>query len=325
MKTNQARESHEPRLLATDFLAPGVTPLDGWMPFDATSGITQWNVDYNDQEGDCGFAMDDHANMAQLGDPTLVGQLFFPEFPNTLAAYYQYGLDQGEVGSPDPSKPDFGVTNATMMAWLYKRGFIKGYLEVPVSQLDWYAQMFGGACVGILLNTNTCFNEFESVPKAQWGSNPLDLGNNNAGHDVFYAKSHGDGTGWFVTWGELQPFAPAFRANITDAWVIITRNMDWVDQEKLDSVLEELHGTVTPYVAPANPAPSTPVGQAFPGEPFVKHEAKMTWDELIGELGKLKALAENRAAFHKLLDQSVIQESENILATGLGALIARLL
>lgn len=307
MKTNKVRESHEPQLLAHNFLVEGVTPIDGWVPFDVTSGITNWNPDGNLNVGDCGFAMLDHANMAQLGDGSMAGQLFFPEFKGVLPAYWRYGLDNGEVGDPNPSKPDFGVENATMMAWLYKHGFIRGYLEVPLSQLDWWASQCDGACVGITLNEDTCFSEFQSMPKKPWGSNPADLTNNTAGHDVFYPKSIGDGTGQLVSWGSLMPFDPAFRANITDAWIIITRNMNFVDQEKLDVMLLKMHGVVTPYVEPTSALTAS----------------KGSWHEWVAELDRLKSWSNDRELAHKLAVNAIENESVNLLTGELGVLVSR--
>jgi len=241
------RESHEPRLAAANFLVGAVQPLDGYFAFDATSGITNWGMDGNDYHGDCGFAMLDHANVAEMGDSTQAGKLFFPEYTGVLPAYYAYGLSIGEVGPPNaPNQPDFGVANAQMLPWAYTNGFIDDYMEVPISQLDWWAsQCMGvskGVCVGIAMNNHVA-NEGPGVP---WGSSPEDLINLTEGHDVYYGFSVGDGTGELITWGFRKRFTVEFRQNFTDAWVVGTRNLDFVDSEALAAVLTQMNGVVRP-------------------------------------------------------------------------------
>jgi hypothetical protein len=171
-------ESHEPRLLATNFISTEV-PLSGYNPCDVTHGITKWGMDDNDSLGCCGFAAVDHANVAKLGDATQAGWSYFPMFKSLAAAYFAYGLAQGEVGPPaNPNEPDQGVSNALMLGWLYKLGLIDGYAEIPLDQLDWFVARFNGVITGLAINDNTAIHDFEVG--AAWDV----MLNENGGHDV---------------------------------------------------------------------------------------------------------------------------------------------
>ena len=249
-------ESHEPRLLATKFikmtLGASAVPLSGYIVTDVTHDIINWGMDDNDRLGCCGFAAVDHGNVAKLGDATQAGWSFFPQFKSLAAAYFAYGLAQGEVGPPDhPDQPDQGVSNALMLGWLYKMGEIDGYAEVPLDQLDWFVDQFKGVITGLVINDNTAQHDFEVG--AAWDT----MMNRNAGHDVLTVKTNADGSGEMVTWGALQKFTVGFRNNnITDAWVIFDKDDPYVDWDALEAVLTEIHGVVNPIQPIPDPTPA---------------------------------------------------------------------
>jgi hypothetical protein len=238
------RESHEPRLLAHTLLAPGVTPVSGFLDWNGAGGIgEQWGMDGNDIWGDCGAAMTDHAEMAEASNPHLVGQLGRPHFDGTLGTYWAYGIAMGEVGQPPdpPNKPDFGVDNASWFGFLYKLGIIKGYGEVEDEVADWFAQTFKGLCVGQGLDGTIASNDFNASPRIPW-----DTMDQPDGHDTLTIITHSDGSGACVTWASVQPYTAAYRqTNWQDRWVIFTADDPNVNWPLLQEALTEIHGEVT--------------------------------------------------------------------------------
>ena len=234
------RESHEPRLLVTRFCAP--QPTSGFQDWDGTSEIVDWGMDGNNQFGDCGPAATDHNNAAKCGNVSVVGTLGVPEFnatPDysaTLETYFAYGRAQGEPGTA----PDYGVDNATWLAFLYKNGIIKGYGEVPLDQLDQYAPIGHGLILGLVIDGPVAQTDFEAVPRKHWSRMER-----KDGHDVLLIKTGADGSGAVVTWGGIQPFTLSFREhNITDAWIIFDEDDPTVDWDALRQALDEVHGVV---------------------------------------------------------------------------------
>jgi hypothetical protein len=234
-KIGPHRESHEPRLLATNF----VSMPSGFLEWDGTAGIgAEWGMNNNDVYGDCGPAATDHNNMAKEGSYAAYGQLGMPKFAGTLGTYFAYGIAQGEPGP----KPDNGVDNASWLAFLYKNGIIDGYGEVPFAQLDYFAQQFHGAIVGLSIDGNQAIQDFDSSPKVPWAAMP----NAVDGHDVLLEITHTDGSGSVITWGGVQPFTAGFRqTNFQDAWVIFDYYDPNVNWAALQAALDEIHGVRT--------------------------------------------------------------------------------
>src|ERR1035441_3482981 len=141
------RESHEPRLMLSLFKTAGDP---GYQEWDGTHGLTENGMDGNSQFSDCGAAAVDHGNAAKADDVSIVGTLGEPVFAGTLPTYFAYGIAMGEPGP----QPDQGVDNASWLAFLYKNGIIDGYGEVPLTELDVYAQDFNGLLVGVALDDN---------------------------------------------------------------------------------------------------------------------------------------------------------------------------
>lgn len=284
------RESHEPRLLASAF----VESTPGFLEWDGTSGLTNWGMDGNDRYGCCGFAALDHANEAKLGDATQAGTTFFPQFKTLLDAYFAYGIAQGEPGP----QPDQGVSNAAMLAWAYKEGIINGYAEVPLDQLDFFAQKFHGVIVGLSINDQQASEDF--VSHQPWDA----MTNVNAGHDVLGIITHADGTGEVVTWGTLQPYTAAFRStNFQDAWVVFDKDDPYVNWTALEAALTELHGVVNPIQPAASLSP---------------------WKKAVDGLDKLRDWTRDRELAHKLAVEAIENESVSLLAGEIGRLLAGL-
>lgn len=246
------RESHEPRVAALDLLTAGVTPVEGYLEWSDVQPVGEkWGLANNGRWGCCGFSAWQHANMAKLLPDGAWQDAFkttwLPNFPSLLPAYFAYGLAQGETGTPPdkPDEPDFGVDNASMLAWAYKLGLIYGYAEVPMEYVDWFAQTFHGVLIGQALDGDVAINDFEASPRIPW-----DTMGKTDGHDTLLAVTHADGTGSEVTWGGVQPYTLAYRQNNwTDAWVIFDKDDPNVDHAALAAALAEVHGTVAPSEA----------------------------------------------------------------------------
>jgi hypothetical protein len=239
-KYGYLKESHEPRLIAHNFLVLGITPLSGYHAFDVTHGIGEnaWGMDGNAEYGDCGFAALDHYNVSKTGNVDLIGKFGTPKYPSLIDAYFAYGIAQGEPGP----HPDQGVSNATVLAWAVQQGFIYGYAEVQPEYLDWFASEFRGALLGLAIDGVTASNDFNDYPRHTWNTmEKLD------GHDTLYVKSKGEGQGTLVTWGGLQPFSKSFRENnVTDSWVIFDQYDPRVNWPTLEAALAEVNGTDVP-------------------------------------------------------------------------------
>jgi hypothetical protein len=236
-------ESHEPRLLASNFVNVAV---DGYLVTNVTHGITRFGMDYNDDLGCCGFAAWDHNNVCKLGLASYAGKTFTPPYANLALAYYAYGIAQGEPGP----RPDQGVSNAAMMAWGYKNNFFNwrdatgkvhkgGYGEVPLAQLDWWVKEFNGVICGAAINDQQAISAFNRYPRGVWDK----MTDITGGHDWVACKGNGKGGGTAITWGGLINFTEAFRNyNIQDCWVIFDKDDPRIDRTALEAALVSVHG-----------------------------------------------------------------------------------
>ena len=232
-------ESHEPRLMLDLFRYTVANPCPP--EWDGTHGITEWGMDGNDQYGCCGYAATDHYDVAKTGNTALIGKLGGVGLP----LYFEYGISMGEPGP----QPDQGVDNASWLAFLYKKGIIQGYGEVPLSEINQYAYDFNGVLLGVSLDDDA-ETDFEASPPIAWGSTPGDTPDPTMGHDILLVKYHLDGSGTGVTWGGLENFTPTFRAdNITDAWAVFDKQdaqRAGISAASLTAELTAIHGTVSP-------------------------------------------------------------------------------
>jgi hypothetical protein len=269
-----ARESHEPRLLLSQFRVGATAPPANW---DGSHGITAFGMDGNDRLSDCGPAATDHGNMAKANNVALLGTLGQPKFAGTIPTYYAYGIAQGEPGP----EPDQGVDNASWLGFLYKNGIIDGYGEVPLTELQQYAVDFNGILIACLLS-NEAEQEFNNGQP--WDDTPNDPPNPNDGHDVLLIKYVESGAIAVVTWGALQQCTPAWvQNNITDAWAILDADdaqRAGIDWSALTAALQAVHGTVAPPAPSPAPAPSpgpSPAPPAPPPEAITWFEQFLSW------------------------------------------------
>jgi hypothetical protein len=244
------QESHEPSLLADNFInfwldldkpAPPKDALTGYREWDGSHGITDWGMDGNDRWGDCGAAATDHGDIAKAGDPSLLNTLGQPKYNGTLPTYWAYGLSMGEIGTDPnpPNQPDYGVANNTWLGFLWKNGLIDGYVEVPLEKLDLYASIGSGLLCGIQLDDQAQQQFKDHQP---WDGPP----NPQLGHDVWLIKTYATGGIAVVTWGAVQECTLDFRQNnVTDIWLITDNHDPRVDDAALTAALQTLHGVGT--------------------------------------------------------------------------------
>jgi hypothetical protein len=305
-----ARESHEPRLLLSNFLHEG-TELAIPNDWDGTHGITDWGMDFNDTKSDCGAAAVDHGFMAKNGDKALYDTLGKPKYDGTLPTYYAYGISQGEPGP----EPDEGVENASWLAFLYKEGIIDGYGEVPLNQLRQYAMAFGGLLMACTLSDNA---EAEFEAHTAWGQSD-DVPDQNEGHDIYYVLFSSDGTAKVITWGALQEVTEDFITRfVTDAWAFLTEEdakRVGVNWRALQEMLSEVHGvpgTVEPMPEPEpspepKPVPSIP---AIPSNAFIEKVEEMAREEA----AKVTEVIEDLERKFEAEKARLLKEVETILA-----------
>jgi hypothetical protein len=171
-----------------------------------------------------------------------------PHAAYVIDEYYAYGIAQGEPGP----HPDFGVTNLTMLTWLYQQtkthpgvdeiAFAEVVLPGTSAQdnadtLHRAMIEFRGCLVGVLLTDQAEGQFARGEPWSISAADPIDP---NLAHDVAlvaYGPTPAAGlpsyiraplaptvNDWLITWGDWQPATFAYdQAGITDAWVILTR------------------------------------------------------------------------------------------------------
>jgi hypothetical protein len=234
---------HEHTVNLLDVLKDGVTPLEGWHPFDARGKIPAhaWNIDFNDQLGCCGFAAADHGNMAEADNAKISGKLYTPPYGSLEDAYWAYGVQQGEPGP----KPDEGVSNDVFVPWLVKNKFAKAAVQVPLQYLSWAASQGHGVLIGVSLDDDAQ-QDFEHTPQIPWGASN-ETPDPNEGHDIWLVqagawKTDGTAVGEVVTWGWTQPIAYDFvEKNIEDAHLINFRSSKIIDQAKYEAAITALN------------------------------------------------------------------------------------
>ena len=263
------RESHKPRMGVHLFVDDSAI-ASGFHVWDNTGGVENIGMDNNGPDptnpkaypegmGCCGFAMCDHGGMVITKFKQAVGQFFASHFPSLAAAYFAFGVAQGESGQPPApaNEPDEGVDNATLMAWGYELGLWDGYAEIPLSKVDGYGKEFGCVFTGQVLDDDA-EADFEANPRVPWGSRPGDRPDPSEGHDTVVAAGDGAGGGLTGTWGGWQPFVAQYRTrNWSDAWVIFYEGDPRVDWAKMEAQIKLVHGHVRkPKATATDPAPN---------------------------------------------------------------------
>jgi hypothetical protein len=267
----------------------------GYQEWDGTHGIVENGLDGNDKYSDCGAAAVDHGNAAKADDVSIVGTLGYPVFATTLGTYFAYGTAMGEPGT----MPDEGVDNRTFLGFLFTHGIIDGYGEVPLDELDTYAQDFDGLLIAVLLDDDAEADFGAGIP---WDTNAANPPDPNLGHDVWLIITHADGSIGVYTWGAVQAATLAFRTqNITDAWAILDEDdakRTGVNWAALQAELQSIHGTVSP-VEPPEPSPvvTPPPTPPSPPEPVpspsagilrqVIEDIEKAFDDILNKLEEL--------------------------------------
>lgn len=246
---------------------------------DVTQGITQYGMLMNDTLSDCGPAAVEHIRMLKAATGSKGGIGIFPasfKLPtnaNTQAWYYEYGIAQGEPGP----NPDQGVTNNTMLAWLYTQtgGVLpKGddiqewaFGEVDATDINEICLAmidFKGCLIGQSL-PDDAESDFNAQPPVPWDITATDQPDPNEGHDTVFAKyDTAVRTGDEVTWGALQPVVfPQYltgeeAAGDLEVWVMITQedvNNGAMTQAQFNALKTECAAFANAQVSPNAPAP----------------------------------------------------------------------
>jgi cell wall-associated NlpC family hydrolase len=277
-----------PELLIDRFraTAPGAPPPTG----DVSGGITVWGMLCNDRLSCCGFSAIEHYRMAKAA---LGGGKFQPGFVKptdgeTQTLYFAYGIAQGEPGP----EPDEGVTNSTMLAWLFAQtqaAKLAGddveefaYAEIDVAspgaadRIHSEMLAFHGILVGGLLTDDAEDDFEEGIP---WHVTADDQPDPNDGHDWLIVAYDATGTKEIdgypvgdlgVTWGGLQWADIEFDSDaIQEAWVIATREdaeRSGADFDAMLAACRALGGVAEnpPAPAPTPPAPTPPAPAPTP-------------------------------------------------------------
>jgi hypothetical protein len=218
-----------------------------------------WQMDGNDEYGDCCFADCAHQEMLRTAN---VGTIWIPTTDQTLALYTA-------VTGFNPNNPstDNGADELTVIQYLTNTGWngrkLDSHANLDPTQLDqikWVVCIFGASRLGLNLpdSAMTQFNNgqpWDYVAGAQ-----LD-----GGHDVPVVKYDSDGTVWVVTWGRLQAVKPAFMAaKYSDGTPYVEEAhaelaFDWVATkgtapDGLD--MAQLQADLTAVVSPTPPSPA---------------------------------------------------------------------
>ena len=171
------------------------TPLPApTFPIDVSEGITDFGMMGNDEYGNCGSCGEVHEEMTTAKAAGTTG----PE-PSSTEGVSRYVDYTGDKTPPGP-----GVDLASYLLWCVKKGYIKAFAPVDVSDK---ATMQGlmAAGYGLYIGVNlTDQNEDQFNNGTPWtsagGPDP------NDGHCVLWVQSQAaTGPHGVVTWGKVQP------------------------------------------------------------------------------------------------------------------------
>lgn len=292
---------------------PAVSP--DWVS-EVMKQAGQWFMDGNDTYGDCVIADCAHQEMLRTAN---VGTIWLPPQANVLAlyAYFQgMKIDPNEILAPGSlsqieqylANNDNGCNELDVITYLTKTGWMTRKLDgsanldpTQFDQIKWAVCIFGASRLGLNL-PDSAQAQFES--SQPW--TPVAGAQLDGGHDVpvvGYDQSYF----YVVTWGKLQPVAPAFlTAKYVDGTPYLEEAhaelaFDWVNQAgtcpaKLDltQLMADLSEIVEPEPQPSpvppSPAPVPPGPPPFPTPPVTMSKE---------EFFKLIAMAD-AADFHNL-------------------------
>lgn len=212
-KRGLRRGAHHPEMMLSNFRAQPPTPPPP--TGDVSHGITSWGMDGNDKYGCCGPAATDHYQVAKSGQTSQINTL---GGVGPVALYFQYGTAQGEPGP----NPDQGVDNPTWLTFLFNKGVIEAWAQVPSDPNEIHSAMlnFSGVLIGVDLTDDAeqLFNNHQP-----WTLSGGESPDPNEGHDILLVTYDDQGDDTFVTWGALQKSTVQWDAGcIQGAYVIVT-------------------------------------------------------------------------------------------------------
>jgi hypothetical protein len=227
---------------------------------DDTNHLT-FNMDGNDQWGDCVVAGWDHFRQVVTSLLTGTGKTFSTE---EIVAFYRTQNPKFDPDNYDEAN-DNGMVIQDFLGYLQKNGYILGFAKVDhTSGDDVKAAIYLGLAVIIGVDLETA-QQSQSVwdykRSGEWG-----------GHCVTTVKYTGSpDQQTCVTWGELQPMTENFLAQQCDeCWFVITQDhvdhpafREGFDLQKFADAFKTLTGRDFPAVVPA-PQP-TPTPAPVPG------------------------------------------------------------
>ena len=188
-------------------------PLPKPPPSVAVPSVPDWNMDGNDEYGDCGVAALNHAFMAAAADTREAES--FP-LPSEVVSYY-LAYTGGQ---------DSGVVLSQFLAYARQRGFyghtIAGYAPVAVHDvptLQFAIDAYDFAYVGITVSEDM-MAAVQGPPPWTW--TPEDLGGGEAGGHCIILAGYDSNWLYGITWGSVIRIAyPAWHQMSDEAWAVL--------------------------------------------------------------------------------------------------------
>lgn len=183
--------------------APAVSP--DWVSPVMRQSAGGWQMDGNDNYGDCVFADCAHQEMLRTAN---VGKIWVPTVDQVLALYSQCtGFD------PNDPSTDNGADELTVIEYLTCNGWLGRRLDghanldpTQAEQMKWAVCLFGASRLGVNL-PQSAMDQFNKGKIWDYEGDNAPIG----GHDVPLVKYD---TQYFyvVTWGRLQAVTPGWMA-----------------------------------------------------------------------------------------------------------------
>jgi hypothetical protein len=179
----------------------------------AVPAVADWDMDGNDQWGDCGVAAVNHGFMAAAADTR--ERETFPTADDVVSYYFDY------TGGDDS-----GVVLSDFLAYVRQTGFyghtVSAYAPVSIQNvpvLQFVIDAYDFAYVGINV-TQAMMDAAQGDPPWTWTADDV-AGDTIGGHCIILA---GYDSSWLygITWGAVVRIAyPAWHLMADEAWAII--------------------------------------------------------------------------------------------------------
>jgi hypothetical protein len=191
------------RHLASLGPAPAASP--DWVSPVMKQSSGGWQMDGNDQYGDCVFADCAHQEMLRTAN---VGRIWIPTVEEVLALY------SACTGfNPNDPSSDQGADELSVIDYLQCNGWLGRKLDghanldpTQAEQMKWAVCLFGASRLGVNLPQSAIDQSNANQPWDYAGDNsPI------GGHDVPLVK-YDEKYFYVVTWGKLQPVTPGWMA-----------------------------------------------------------------------------------------------------------------